>query len=144
MLSSGLLLGTFATLICLTFITVAVARTDLGKLNIVIAMAIASVKAALVASIFMHLKYEKKINAVVLVTALIFALVLAGFVLFDTTQYQGDVKWGTPGAPPAAHSGAHSAPGSAAIAPAPPSAQIPAPPPPPGGATPAPPPAAHH
>jgi cytochrome c oxidase subunit 4 len=101
-LSPGVLLGTAAALLTLTVITVAVARTDLGRLNVVIALGIASIKATLVAAWFMHLRYEKRINAVVLVVSILFAVILAGFVLFDTTQYQSTIRKDAPSAPPSA------------------------------------------
>lgn len=55
--------GVFVALLVLTVITVLVAKfVDLGVMNIVIAMLIASVKAMLVALFFMHLKFESKIT----------------------------------------------------------------------------------
>jgi len=68
----------FVALLCLTAITVGVSYLRLNRpLAITIALIIASVKAGLVASVFMHLIDEKKvIYAVLLLTALFFALVL--------------------------------------------------------------------
>jgi cytochrome c oxidase subunit 4 len=51
-----------AILLVLTVITVAIAQFDFGNLNLVVAMVVASVKAALVALFFMHLKYENPIT----------------------------------------------------------------------------------
>jgi len=45
----------------LTVVTVAAAQVNLGSLNVPIALAIASVKAALVALIFMHLLWDEKV-----------------------------------------------------------------------------------
>lgn len=45
-----------------TAITIAVSYVNFGVLNIVIALAIASFKAALVALFFMHLRYEDKVT----------------------------------------------------------------------------------
>ncbi len=50
----------FGSLVFLTIITVAASRQDFGSWNVVIALAIATVKAAIVASFFMHLKFEGK------------------------------------------------------------------------------------
>jgi len=50
----------FATLACLTIVTVLVAQwhfSDTG--NVIVALLIAAFKASLVAAIFMHLKWEK-------------------------------------------------------------------------------------
>lgn len=52
----------FIALIVLTVVTVAISRVDFGSMNIVIAMLVASVKAMLVALVFMHLKYEKPVT----------------------------------------------------------------------------------
>ena len=50
----------FAALAAATVITVAAARVDLGgHTNVIVAMLIASIKATLVALIFMHLKWER-------------------------------------------------------------------------------------
>lgn len=50
----------FAALAVGTIITVAAARVDFGGyVNVLVALAIATVKATLVAAIFMHLKWEK-------------------------------------------------------------------------------------
>lgn len=86
------LLGTAAALLVLTAVTVAVARFDLGAANIAVALGVASVKAALVALFFMHLKYEHRFHLVVLVSAALFAVMFASFVLFDASEYQPDVR----------------------------------------------------
>jgi cytochrome c oxidase subunit 4 len=68
----------FVALLCLTGITVAVSYLHLNRpLAITVALIIATVKAGMVAAVFMHLIDEKKvIYAVLLLTALFFALVL--------------------------------------------------------------------
>ena len=68
----------FVALLCLTAVTVGVSYLKLARpAAITIALIIASVKAGLVASVFMHLLDEKKvIYAVLLLTVLFFALVL--------------------------------------------------------------------
>lgn len=88
----SVLLGTAAALLVLTVLTVATSRIDLGQWNVVLALAIASTKAALVALFFMHLKYENRFQAVVLVSAALFAALFVAFVVFDTTQYQPDIR----------------------------------------------------
>ena len=53
-------LAIFASLLVLTALTVAVSRKDFGgSTNVVIALGIATLKATLVAVIFMHLKWER-------------------------------------------------------------------------------------
>lgn len=49
----------FIALAVLTIVTVAASRIDFGTGNVVVALLIAVVKASLVATIFMHLKWEK-------------------------------------------------------------------------------------
>lgn len=91
-LSPSVLLGTFGALLAFTALTVLAGRMDLGGANVVIALGIAAVKAAIVALFFMHLKYENRFNVVVLVGSLFFAVLLAKFVVFDTTQYQPSIR----------------------------------------------------
>ena len=73
----------FGTLIFLTFITVAASRFDFGTFNSIVAFAIATVKAVLVASIFMHLKYDDKMNRIIILSAFFFLLVLWFFSILD-------------------------------------------------------------
>jgi cytochrome c oxidase subunit 4 len=86
------LLVTAATLLALTALTVAVSRLDLGPLNVVVALAIACGKAAVVALYFMHLRYQRGFQRVILVAAALFAVLFAVFVVFDTVQYQPDLR----------------------------------------------------
>ena len=69
----------FVALLCLTAITVGVSYLHLNRpLAITVALIIAAVKAGLVAAVFMHLISERKvIYAVLILTALFFALLLA-------------------------------------------------------------------
>ena len=48
----------FGALMALTFLTVAVAKVDLGRANVIVALAIAGVKASLVVLWFMHVKHN--------------------------------------------------------------------------------------
>lgn len=91
-LPASVLLGTGIALLALTVVTVAVSRVDLGEWNVAVALGIACLKASLVALFFMHLKYEDKFQAVVLVGSLFFVVVMVAFVLFDTVQYQPDIQ----------------------------------------------------
>jgi len=78
------------SLFFLTFITVAVSYIDLGVFNIVVALGIASLKAALVAMIFMHLYYDNKLYLVVFSTSLFFLAVLITLTIADTLR-RGDI-----------------------------------------------------
>ena|SRR6185437_4565900 len=76
-----------AALVCLTILTVAVARPvsgfDAGILNAFIAFAIASVKASLVIAIFMGLKWDKKFHLAIFLTAIFFVTVMLTFTVLD-------------------------------------------------------------
>jgi cytochrome c oxidase subunit 4 len=91
-LSPGVLLGTAGALVALTLTTVATSKLELGAFNVVLALAIAGLKATIVALFFMHLKYEGRFQAVVIAGAILFAVLLVGFVVFDTTQYQPQIR----------------------------------------------------
>jgi len=88
----SVLIGTAAALLALTAVTVTSSRIDLGEWNVVVALAIACTKAALVALFFMHLKYENRFQLVILVSAALFAVLFVAFVMFDTTQYQPSIR----------------------------------------------------
>jgi mono/diheme cytochrome c family protein len=68
---------------------------DLGRLNFIVAMAIASFKACLVALIFMNLWYDKKENGVIFATSFLF---LAIFIVLTSTDlfFRGDVYFRNP------------------------------------------------
>ncbi len=90
-MSLPVLVAVWGVLAVLTVATVAVTRIDLGNLNLYLAMAIATVKASLVLLYFMHLRYERPINAIVFVTALLFVLLFVSLALMDTGQYQPEL-----------------------------------------------------
>ncbi len=70
-------------LLLLTVVTVAVSRVHLGALNIWAALGIASLKSALVIFFFMHLKYERPIFKICLLTALVTLALFIGLTFFD-------------------------------------------------------------
>jgi cytochrome c oxidase subunit IV len=86
------LVKVLVTLLFLTVITVLAAQVDLGRLNIVGAIGIACVKASIVAMWFMHLRYDKRFNFWILVGSIAFVAWMVGYILFDTTLYQDDIK----------------------------------------------------
>jgi len=79
----GFLVAIFATLIVLTLITVKASYYDFGSANTAIAIAIATVKASLVATFFMHLKSDKGFHALIFVMAFVFLGVMLVFTLDD-------------------------------------------------------------
>ena len=82
------LLGVFGILLALTVATVAVTEVDLGKANIWIALAVAALKAAVVAMYFMHLRYDSLFNSVVFIGALFFVALFIGIALLDSVEYR--------------------------------------------------------
>lgn len=76
---------TLIALLILTGVTVGAAYVDFGSstVNLIIAMLIATLKASLVALIFMHLRHDKPINAIIFLSSLIFLGILLGFCMID-------------------------------------------------------------
>ena len=75
--------ATFTALVVFTVITVAVAQVDLGMMNMVVAMLVASFKAMLVALFFMHLKYEKFTTWLYAAFPLVLLAILIGLLFID-------------------------------------------------------------
>lgn len=75
---------TLGSLVVLTVLTVYTAKyVDLGQWNLALAMFIASFKAFVVASWFMHLKYDGWMNRAIVISAVIFLLIMYGFSAID-------------------------------------------------------------
>ncbi|HTR03113.1 MAG TPA: cytochrome C oxidase subunit IV family protein [Thermoanaerobaculia bacterium] len=72
----GAYVGVFLTLMALTLLTVWAAYQHLGIWNTPVALGIATMKAALVALIFMHLKDSPKLTALVVGSAVLFLAIL--------------------------------------------------------------------
>ena len=70
-------------LLVLTVVTYLVARVDLGKLNIVIALAIAATKVSLVVLYFMHARYSSRLTRVVIGAGLGWLGILLTLTLTD-------------------------------------------------------------
>lgn len=75
-------------LLFLTFLTVAVTWFDLGDLNLVVALLIAVVKASLVLLFFMHLRWDRPFNAIVLIFSLVLVMLFVGLALLDAKTYE--------------------------------------------------------
>ncbi len=86
------LIATIVALLVLTALTVAATAVDLGRGNLWIALVIATAKASLVALYFMHLRYDKPFNAIVLIAALAFVTLFVGLALMDTLHYRSDIQ----------------------------------------------------
>ena len=73
----------FLALMVLTVITVVVAYQDLGPLNDVVALTIATAKALLVVLFFMHVKYSTRLTALTALGGIFFLAILIALTLND-------------------------------------------------------------
>lgn len=88
----SLLIGVFLALVGLTILTVVSSDFALGDAEIFVAMGIATVKAALVAVYFMHLRYDKPLNGLLLLFSLAFVALFICLTLVDSQSYQGEIQ----------------------------------------------------
>lgn len=72
-----------ACLLILTGVTVGVSYMDLGKLNVWVALLIASTKSTLVLLFFMHLKYEIRVIKVSFISTVIVLAIMISFTFWD-------------------------------------------------------------
>jgi cytochrome c oxidase subunit IV len=73
----------WATLLALTYLTVAVSRMDLGRLNTIAALTIAVSKALLVVLFFMHIRYSTRLTRLVVVGGFLWLALLIGLTMAD-------------------------------------------------------------
>jgi len=103
-ISIKVLLGVWAALVVGTVLTVAVSDLNLGKPAIYVAMAVALAKASLVATYFMHLRYDRPFNSIVFIGCLIFVALFLSFSMSDSHAYRNTViVRQAPGVPYAAY-----------------------------------------
>jgi cytochrome c oxidase subunit 4 len=76
-------IAVFGTLLFFTAVTYAVSFANLGPFALPIAMLVAFCKAGLVATYFMHLRYDERFNLVVFGSSLFFVAIFAFFTLVD-------------------------------------------------------------
>lgn len=81
--SFGFLCGIFLTLIVLTVVTVAASYVDFGSANTLVAVLIATIKAGLVATFFMHLRHDKPFLALAFIMAFVFLGVFGALSMED-------------------------------------------------------------
>ena len=85
-------LAVFVTLLIATALTTWIAFQDLGRWNVVVALAIAVCKASLVVLFFMHAKYNKGLSRIALVGAIFWLGIMITFTLSDELTR----NWGVP------------------------------------------------
>ncbi len=73
----------FFALLVLTAATVWVAYFDLGRLNVIVALSIAVLKATLVVLYFMHVRYRSKLTWVFVGAGFFWLAILVAFTLSD-------------------------------------------------------------
>jgi cytochrome c oxidase subunit 4 len=73
----------FLALMGLTALTVGVAFVNLGAMNTVVALVIATVKMLLVMMIFMHVKYSSRLTKLAILAAFFWLALLLTFTLSD-------------------------------------------------------------
>ncbi|MFZ4749868.1 MAG: cytochrome C oxidase subunit IV family protein [Phycisphaerales bacterium] len=90
------LFATGGALLVLTVITVAARYVDLGEANIYLAIGIAVVKATLVSLFFMHLRWDRPFNLMVLVGSMLFVVLMMVFCMMDVGQNMVSENKGNP------------------------------------------------
>jgi cytochrome c oxidase subunit IV len=73
----------FFSLLILTALTTGVAYIDMGRWNLIVALAIAVCKALLVVLFFMHAKYNKGLSRIAMIAAVFWLGLLITFSLSD-------------------------------------------------------------
>ncbi len=82
----GSSIAIWLALLVFTGLTVGAAFIDLGPFNIIVALAIATIKATLVVLFFMHVKYtHEKLTGLVIVSAIFFLFILLSLSMADYT-----------------------------------------------------------
>ena len=83
-----MLLSVFFALLALTGLTVYQSQFSLGNAEIWLSLTIATIKAGLVILFFMHLLWDKPLNAIVILGRLIFVALVLGFTMMDAEGYR--------------------------------------------------------
>lgn len=73
----------FAILLFCTYLTVQIAFFDLGRLNVVAALAIAAFKATIVILFFMHVKYSTRLTWAVILGSIFWFGILVTLTMAD-------------------------------------------------------------
>jgi cytochrome c oxidase subunit IV len=79
-------LAIFIGLLMLTGLTVGQSYVDLGRLNLMTVILIASIKASLVVTFFMHLRHDNKFHALAFVGSLLFIGIFFVYTMNDTDR----------------------------------------------------------
>ncbi len=83
-----MLLTVFVTLLALTVLTVFQSTFNLGNIEVWLSLTIATIKAGLVIAFFMHLLWDKPLNAIIILSSLVFVALFLGFTMMDAQGYR--------------------------------------------------------
>ena len=87
-----MLVAVLGGLMLLTFLTVSVTSYELGSEgNLVVGMVIATLKAGLVITFFMHLLWDKKFHLILFLTAVLFVVLFLSMSITDRGEYQQNI-----------------------------------------------------
>ena len=87
-----MLVAVLAALMFLTVLTVSVTNYDLGaEGNLVVGMVIATIKAGLVVTFFMHLFWDKKFHLIMFLVAVLFVVLFLSMSVTDRGEYQRNI-----------------------------------------------------
>ncbi len=86
------LLAVFFALVGLTILTVFQATLDLGNLELIISLIIATIKATLVILFFMHMIHDKPLNAIIFISSFVFVALFLFFTLMDAHAYKDSIE----------------------------------------------------
>jgi len=87
-----MLVAVLAALMFLTVLTVSVTNYDLGaEGNLVVGMVIATIKAGLVVTFFMHLFWDKKFHLIMFLVAVLFVILFLSMSITDRGEYQRNI-----------------------------------------------------
>jgi cytochrome c oxidase subunit IV len=89
----SLLIGILVALLVLTVLTVSVTSVDLGAQgNLVVAMVIATIKAGLVVTYFMHLRWDRLFHLILFLTSVLFLILFLSMSITDRSEYDKDLE----------------------------------------------------
>jgi cytochrome c oxidase subunit 4 len=86
------LIAVFLALIVLTVLTVFQSTLELGNTELIVSLAIATVKASLVILFFMHMIHDKPLHAILFIGSFIFVALFLGFTLMDAGAYNDVIE----------------------------------------------------
>jgi len=86
------LIAVFLALIVLTVLTVFQSTLELGNTELIVSLAIATIKASLVILFFMHMIHDKPLHAILFIGSFIFVALFLGLTLMDAGAYNDVVE----------------------------------------------------